>query len=388
MNKGLKTIIFLILLLIVFYPFLKFSQKNIPSKENIIEGEIKEGDIIGNILKDKGISDKETNEIILKLKEIFDPRRSKIGDTFQLHFDKDGSFLKFKYFSKPFDFYIVEKEKNSGNYFSYNEKIETYEKIFSVKGSINNSLYESMSNLNVKPEIIIQFAEMFESKIDFFTECQKGDKFSLIWSAWTDKNGVILKDIRVIAGKYENSNQKYYGFYFEKDDLKGYFDENGKGLVSGFLKAPLSFRRITSFFTHSRFHPIYKVYRPHLGIDYSAPIGTPISAIGNGTIIYSGWLGGYGKCIKIKHYNGYISYYGHLSRFAQGIRNSAKVKKGQIIGYVGMTGTATGPHLDFRIQKDGKFINPLKLKFVPEKNITEKYKEDFQRIKNYYIKYL
>ncbi|MCM8819089.1 MAG: M23 family metallopeptidase [Candidatus Omnitrophica bacterium] len=388
MNKNLKILIFLILLFIVFYPFYKLSQKNIPLEKNIIEGEIKEGDTIGKILKDKGISEEEKHQIILKLKEIFDPRKSKIGDTFQLQFDHDGKFLKFKYFSKPFDFYIVEKDKGAEKYLSYNEKIETYERIFSVKGSINNSLYESMSNLNINPEIIIQFAEMFESKIDFFTECQNGDKFSIIWKAWTDKNGVILKDVRVIAGKYENANHKYYGFYFEKDEFKGYFDENGNGLQSGFLRAPLSFRRITSFFTHSRFHPIYKVYRPHLGVDYSAPTGTPVSAIGNGIIIFSGYLGGYGNCIKIKHSNGYISYYGHLNRFAKDIRRGVRVKKGQIIGYVGMTGTATGPHLDFRIQKDGKFINPLKLKFVPEKNITEKYKKEFERIKNHYTKYL
>ncbi|MEO0300014.1 MAG: M23 family metallopeptidase [candidate division WOR-3 bacterium] len=245
-----------------------------------------------------------------------------------------------------------------------------------------------MTNLKINPEIIIQFAEIFESKLDFLTDCQNGDSFSIIWESLTDKDGNILKDIKVIAGKYENTNQKFYGFYFEKEEIKGYFDENGKGLESGFLKAPLSYRKITSFFSKSRFHPIYKVYRPHLGIDYSAPVGTPVSAIGNGVVIFSGYLGGYGNCIKIKHPNGYISYYGHLSKFEKNIKKGVKVKKGEVIGYVGMTGIATGPHLDFRIKKDGKFINFLKIKFVPEKNIPEKYKKDFEKIKNLYIKYL
>lgn len=383
MKKSLKTLICLILILLIFYPFIKLSQKQKKTEINIIEGEIKEGNIIGDILKSQGVSDKETDKIIERLKDIFDPRKSKIGDVWQLHFDRNGNFLKFKYFEKPFNFYIVEKDNE--RYISYVEEIEKYKKTFQKQGYINISLYESMSNLKINPEIIIQFAEVFQSKIDFLTDCQKGDKFSIIWESWTNKEGDILKDIRVLAGKYEPGNQRYYAFYFEKDNFKGYFDENGKGVESSFLKAPLSYRRITSFFSNSRFHPIYKIYKPHLGIDYSAPIGTPVSSIGNGTIIFAGWLNnGYGKCVKIKHPNGYISYYGHLSRIEGGIKNNVKVKKGQVIGYVGMTGTATGPHLDFRIKKDGKFINFLKIKFVPEKNIPREYMDDFEKLKKYY----
>lgn len=381
MSKRLKTLLCLILILMVLYPFIKLTPKK--TEINVIEGEIKKGDIIGDILKSSGISEIETSRIVERLKDIFDPRKSKIGDVWQLHFDRNGNFLKFKYFEKPFNFYIVEKD--NGRYISYVEEIEKYKKTFQKQGYINISLYESMCNLKINPEIIIQFAEVFQSKIDFLTDCQKGDKFSIIWESWTNKEGDILKDIRVLAGKYEPGNQRYYAFYFEKDNFKGYFDENGKGVESSFLKAPLSYRRITSFFSHSRFHPIYKIYKPHLGIDYSAPIGTPVSSIGNGTIIFAGWLNnGYGKCVKIKHPNGYISYYGHLSRIEEGIKNNVKVKKGQVIGYVGMTGTTTGPHLDFRIKKDGKFINFLKIKFVPEKNIPREYMDDFEKLKNYY----
>ncbi|MCM8766857.1 MAG: M23 family metallopeptidase [Candidatus Omnitrophica bacterium] len=388
MNKTIKTLFFLILVFLVFYPFIKISQKKTLPKVNIINGEIKQGDILGDILKINGISDYERGMIIKKLKEIFDPRKSKIGDKWEMHFSHDGDFLKFRYFSKPFNYYIVEKQKETGEFITYVEEVERYKKKFLKTGVLNSSLYESMTNLNINPEIIIQFAEIFESKIDFFTDCQNGDKFSLIWESWTDKNNEILKDIRVVAGKYETENQKYYAFYFEKGDFKGFFDENGKGLEGSFLKAPLSYRKITSFFSQSRFHPIYKIYRPHHGIDYSAPIGTPVSSIGNGTIIFVGYLGGYGKCVKIKHSNGYISYYGHLSKFATGIKSGKKVKKGDVIGYVGMTGIATGPHLDFRIQKNGKFINFLNLKFVPEKNIPEKFKEEFENLKNTYLNLL
>jgi len=389
MNKGIKTLLLLILFTIILFPFIKISQKKSSSSINIIEGEIKEGDILGNIFKESGLSDYETGRITENLRKIFDPRKSKIGDKWELHFSSRGDFLKFKYFSKPFNFYIVERKLDTGDFISYTEEVEKFKKTFIKNGILINSLYESMTNLNINPEMIVQFAEIFESKIDFFTECQKGDKFSIIWESWTDKNSEILKDIRVIAGKYETTNQKYYAFYFEKGDFKGFFDENGKGLEGAFLKAPLSYRKITSFFSYSRFHPIYRIYRPHLGIDYAAPTGTPVSSIGNGTVIFSGWINnGYGKCVKIKHSNGYISYYGHLSRIEKGIKKGVKVKKGEVIGYVGMTGAATGPHLDFRIQKDGKFINFLKLKFVSEKNIPKEYKNEFENLKKQLIEHL
>jgi len=389
MNKGIKTLIFLVLIFIIFFSFFKISKKQSIPEITIIGGEIKEGDIIGNIFKTNGLSDYEAGKITEKLREIFDVRKSKIGDRWELHFSLKGDFLKFKYFSKPFNFYIVEKKQDTGDFISYTEEIEKFKKTFTKTGFINNSLYESMINSNINPEIIIQFAEVFESKIDFFTECQKDDKFSIIWESWADKDGTILKDIRVVAGKYETRNQKYYAFYFENGNFSGFFDENGKGLEGSFLKAPLSYRRITSFFSYSRFHPIYKVYRPHLGIDYSAPTGTPVSSIGNGSVIFAGWTNnGYGKCVKIKHPNGYISYYGHLSRIEKGIKKGVKVKKGEVIGYVGMTGIATGPHLDFRVQKDGKFINFLKLKFVPEKNIPKEYMDEFENLKKRYMELL
>ncbi len=386
MSKSLKTLIFLILILIIFYPFIRLSKLEKKREVNIIKGEIKNGDTLGEILKKEGIPEKEVNIIIEKLKQIFNVRKCKVGDEWQLHFDRKGNFLRFKYFKKPFNFYIVEKNKK--DYLYYTEEIEKHKKIFCKAGTINFSLYDSMITLNINPEIIIQFAEVFQSKIDFLTDCQKNDKFSIIWESWTDKNGKIIKDIKVLAGKYALGNQKYYAFYFEKGDFSGYFDEDGKGVESGFLKAPLSYRKITSFFSHSRFHPIYKIWRPHLGIDYSAPVGTPVSAIGDGIIIFAGWLNGYGKCVKIKHSNGYISYYGHLNKIERGIKKGIKVKKGEVIGYVGMTGAATGPHLDFRIKKDGKFINFLKLKFIPEKNVPKYYMNDFEKIKNYYKPFL
>lgn len=385
MGRKLKTLILIFLLFVIFYPFIKTSWKSRKEeKVELIKGEINQGDIIGNVLKENGVSPEEIIKILNSLNKIFDFRRCLIGDSWEIYFDKDGNFLKFKYFNKPVDYYIVEKDIKTGQYHSYKETIKTTLKIAGLKGEIDNSLYESMIECNVNPEIVIQFAEIFESKIDFLTDCQKGDKFSILYQVYIDEDGNILKTGKVIVGKYENKNTQYYAFYFEKE--KGYFDINGKSLKSSFLKSPLKYRRISSFFSHRRYHPIFKTYRAHLGIDYSAPIGTPVSSIGDGTVIFAGWVSnGYGKCVKIKHTNGYVSYYGHLNNIAKPIASGVKVKKGDVIGYVGMTGIATGPHLDFRLKRGDKFINFLNLKFFPEKQISAKNRKEFEIQKNKYI---
>jgi murein DD-endopeptidase MepM/ murein hydrolase activator NlpD len=147
-----------------------------------------------------------------------------------------------------------------------------------------------------------------------------------------------------------------------------------------FLRAPLNYRRISSFFSHNRMHPIFGVARPHLGVDYAAPTGTPICSIGQGRVVFSGWIRGYGKTIRIKHPEGYVSYYGHLSRFAKGMGKGKRVDQGDTIGYVGSTGYATGPHLDFRVSQHSKFINPLKMKNVNGPPLSGAALADFRRI--------
>ncbi|MCD6407574.1 M23 family metallopeptidase, partial [bacterium] len=290
-------------------------------------------------------------------------------------------------YNGPIDYYVVEFDREKGKYLAFHKKKEIIKEIVGRKGKIHSSLYESMRKSGINPEIIIQFAEIFASKVDFFTDCQEGDEFAVLWEIYKDKNGKILKDVRVIAGKYKNSDHTYYAFYFKPEKGKGsYYDENGKSVESAFLRAPLNYRRISSYFSYRRFHPILKRYRPHLGIDYAAPKGTPVSAIGDGTVIFAGWTtNGYGIAVKIKHPNGYISYYGHLSKIRKGIRKGKRVRKGQVIGYVGMTGLATGPHLDFRLKKNGKFVNFLKLRMPPSYPLDKKYLPEFENLKKFYL---
>jgi len=276
----------------------------------------------------------------------------------------------------------VNYDKETGNYIAEKRNVEAERKLFGVKGNIQSSLYESMSNFGIHAELIIQFAEIFASKIDFFTDCRENDEFSILWDSYVH-NGKILKDIHVTAARYVNSGNVYSAFYFKGENGKsGYYDEKGNSVESIFLRTPLNYRRISSFFSHRRFHPILRIYRPHLGIDYAAPKGTPVSTIGDGTVISAGWTrSGYGIAVKVKHPNGYISYYGHLSKIRRGMRRGKRVKKGQVIGYVGSTGLSTGPHLDFRLKKNGKFVNFLRLKMPPSYPLPKESLPEFEQLK-------
>ncbi|MDD5222632.1 MAG: peptidoglycan DD-metalloendopeptidase family protein [bacterium] len=181
-----------------------------------------------------------------------------------------------------------------------------------------------------------------------------------------------------MAAEYQNGGETYTAIFFEDPKGRGdYYDQEGKSIRRAFLKSPVKFSRISSGFTHRRFHPVLKIFRPHLGVGYAAPRGTPIWAIGDGTIVARGWMGGAGKAVRIKHPNGYITSYGHLSRFARGISPGVKVKQQQVIGYVGATGLATGPHLDFRVKKNGKFVNSLTIQGPRAQAVDRAYLPNF-----------
>jgi len=210
----------------------------------------------------------------------------------------------------------------------------------------------------------MDLTDIFAWDINFFTDIRDGDTYTVLYEKYYV--GDTFKGYgRVIAARFINQGQKHVAVYFnDGNGTRGYYDEKGKPIQKLFLKAPLNYRRISSGFTYHRMHPVFHKVRPHLGVDYAAPTGTPVVALGDGKIIFKGWSNGFGESIRIKHRNGYISYYGHFSRYARGMKKEKKVDQGQVVGYVGMTGVATGPHLDFRIKYNGKFINPLKLKSV------------------------
>ncbi len=384
-----RVLLTVLLTLIVFLPFILIKRKNEENflrfrpRHNIVEGVISGGDMLGDVLAANSINPEQATLIIAALKKVFDVRKCNIGDRWEFCFDKEGTFRKFTYYDVPIDYYVVEPKDEGDAYLASALKIETEKKMRGVRGEIMSSLYESMSFVEVNPEIIIQFAEIFASKVDFFTDCRTGDTFNILWESHFDKKGTVLKDERISAASYSAGGETYYAFYFETPEGKaGYYDEKGKSVEAVFLKAPLNYRRISSYFTYRRLHPIRRIYRPHLGIDYAAQSGTPVSSIGDGSVTLAGRKGGLGITVIVKHPNGYTSWYGHLSRIAKGVRKGARVKKGQVIGYVGSTGVSTGPHLDFRIQKGGKFLNFLALKMPPSYPLDKKYMSQFNEKKD------
>lgn len=213
----------------------------------------------------------------------------------------------------------------------------------------------------------------------FFDRPQRGDTFRLIFEEY-DKDGSFVKYGDILAAEYQSGSQVSQAVLYQAPDgRKDYFDPAGKSVRKAFLKSPLNYRRISSRFSYSRFHPIFKTFRPHLGVDYSAPSGTPVVASGAGVVTYAGWQGGFGKVVEIRHPNGFATTYGHLSGIARGVRTGMRVGQKDLIGYVGSTGCSTGPHLDYRVKANGRYVNPLKMISPPSEPVKQEYLGDFQK---------
>jgi murein DD-endopeptidase MepM/ murein hydrolase activator NlpD len=230
-------------------------------------------------------------------------------------------------------------------------------------GTITNSLYESAVKSGLSPEIVMDLTDIFGWDINFFTDIQDGDTFTVLYEKYSVQDKFRGYG-RVLAARFVVKGEEHLAVYFDNKGMHGYYDEHGKPIRKLFLKAPLNYRRISSGFSYHRLHPVFHVQRPHLGVDYAAPSGTPVVALGEGRISACGWARGFGKAITIRHPGGYITHYGHLRGFAKGITKGKRVAQSDVIGYVGATGIATGPHLDFRVQCRGKYTNPLHLEPV------------------------
>jgi murein DD-endopeptidase MepM/ murein hydrolase activator NlpD len=258
----------------------------------------------------------------------------------------------------------------------YREKKPIITQIKTASGEITSSLWKTLETQALDPNLAMSLSDIYAWSIDFYG-LQKGDKFRVIY----EEDFVFGRSIgigRIFAAQFVHNGDDYYAFRFTQNNEDSYFDEKGKSLKKAFLKAPLKFSRISSVFTKSRFHPVLKIYRPHYGVDYAAPTGTPVMSIGAGTVIAKGYQpAGGGNFLKIKHNSVYTTSYMHLSKFASGIALGKSVRQGEEIGYVGATGLASGPHLDFRVFMNGTPVDPLKIKSEPGLPIEQKYMKDY-----------
>lgn len=352
---------------------------------NVVNGKIKPNETISSIFCKAGVDESTIYHLQKEFRSIFDFRRVISGRNYRLYFQKDSlnSLRYFVYEENPVDYVVIDLDDTVR---VYQGAREITRKRKESSGIIKYSLYTALERNEADPELFVKLSEIFAWQIDFY-HIQKGDNFKVIYEEKSVGSKVI--GIGKVLGAYFNHmGENYYAIDFSTDRRDEYFDENGKSLRKEFLKAPLKYSRISSRFTRKRFHPILKRVKPHLGTDYAAPRGTPIRSVGDGVVIAASYSSGNGRYVKIRHNSVYTTQYLHMSKFAKGIARGAAVKQGQIIGYVGSTGLATGPHLCYRFWKNGVQVDPLKEKLPPSKPIEEKYKEDFSRIKDKVIREL
>lgn len=352
---------------------------NTPLSQPIVRrGELKEG--LRNGLKESGSSPDEASAIVRAIKKVGGVRTARKGDSYEIVRDDDGTFRhltltrgKKRIFVRP----------DEDGFEATVSDAPLHEVVLSAVGEIEGSLWLSMRAQDVPHEVIQEYADAFQWTVDFLTECRKGDDYAVVWSETRSADGRTWGR-EILAAIYDGKyTKRHAGVRFEDR----YYDEKGNSLHRMFLRAPLNFRRISSYFSRRRFHPVLRYYRPHLGIDYAAPRGTPVVAVGKGRVSHVGRKGGLGKAVEFRHNATYKTLYGHLSRYAKGIKKGKQVKQGQVIGYVGSTGISTGPHLDFRISKNGKWVNFLRLKLpkIAVKPLPKKKKAAFAALRDRYL---
>lgn len=342
-------------------------------EEGVIEPDV----TLSELLTQKGVSMEVVNHIANQGREVYDVRRIRKGNPYYLLMTNDT-------LQEPL-FWIYEIDYRRTAVFSLTDSLTAWriEKEIDVKmertsGVISSSLWNAVTENGGDPALAVKLSEIYAWTIDFFG-IQKGDAFDVVYER------KFIGDKSVGLGKvyycdFFHGGDTLTAVCFEQDGKEDYFNAKGVNLRQAFLKAPLSYSRISSTFSNSRFHPVLKYYRPHHGVDYAAPAGTPVYSIGDGVVITKSYQrGGAGNYLKIKHNETYTTSYMHLKGYAKGIKEGARVKQGQLIGYVGATGVATGPHLDFRVFKNGKPIDPLKMDSPPAEPISRSNREQFDK---------
>lgn len=352
----------------------------LPIEEFVVKHDtIKPGETLAKVLMDYGLTAKKVYDLTQCPDTVFDVRKVRAGQPCALLADKDtvGMPRYFVYEESAKRYIVFDLMTDSvmrGEYPSVWIERE-------VGGEVESSLWNAMVDNGASPQLAVMLSHIFGWTVDFFG-VQRGDAFRLIYEQEFVEEKP-LQNFRVRAASFCASDSLFYAIPFVQDDEELYYNANGNSLEGAFLKAPLDYYRISSRFTNSRYHPVLRRYRAHHGVDYAAPTGTPVYAIGSGKVIAKGFqANGGGNYVKIRHNSTYTTTYMHLSRFAKGLQVGDMVAQKEVIGYVGSTGLSTGPHLDFRVYENGKPINPLTIKSQPKKPISEENRMAFNILRD------
>jgi murein DD-endopeptidase MepM/ murein hydrolase activator NlpD len=345
----------------------------------IHKGTIEQNQFLADILLRHKVSYPEIHKLVENSKSVFDIRHFQPGKNYTVFCSKDSLEKATCFVYQPNDIeYIVFEIGDTMRAYRGEKEVET--RVREASGVISSSLYMTMKENGLSDALVMRMADMYAWTIDFY-RIQKGDYFRIIFEEKFVEDEFIGIG-KILAAKFVHSGRDYFGFLFNQGEKDDYFDEEGQGLRKAFLKAPLKFGRISSHYNPKRLHPVQKVVKPHYGTDYAAPTGTPILTVGDGTVIEAKFTKNNGNYVKVKHNSTYTTQYLHMSKFASGIKPGARVKQGEVIGYVGSTGLATGPHVCFRFWKNGQQVNHLKEDFPTAEPISDKNREAFEEYKS------
>lgn len=343
----------------------------------VIEDKIRPNQNLSEILSIYNVPSTLIHQIAHVSKSVFDVRKIAPNRKFTILCENDSikTVRAFVYEPNPME-YVVFNIKDTVIVYKETRPIQLVEK--TIMGQISNSLWESMMEAGASAELSSELSDVFAWQIDFF-RIQKNDHFKVIYE---DKivDGKSVGVGRIIAAEFGHMGNNFYAFYYDQGSGIDYFDEQGNSLRKAFLKSPLKYSRISSRFSLKRFHPVQKRYKAHLGTDYAAPRGTPIMSVGEGVIAEAGYGQYNGNYVKVRHNSTYSTQYLHMSKIASGIRPGTKVKQGQIIGYVGSTGLASGPHLCFRFWRNGSQVDALRVKLPASEPIKTEHKESYMTL--------
>jgi murein DD-endopeptidase MepM/ murein hydrolase activator NlpD len=348
---------------------------------------IKSGDTLASIFANKGISSTTTYQIATLNEQTRKLRYIQPGDEIQLLLDDKHQLRQMKYIPDITRTLLIQRNEDQ----SFSSHIVNYQlDAYPVyrEGVIDSSLFEAAANADIPEDVIMDLAAIFGWDIDFSLDIRRGDRFGIVYEELY-KDDVKIRNGRILSAEFVNNGKTYRAVYYtDPSGNSDYYSPDGKSMRKAFLRSPVKFSRISSRFSNKRWHPILSKWRSHKGVDYAAPRGTPVRAAGDGKIIFAGRKGGYGRFVLIRHGGRYTTAYGHLYRYAKGTRVGAKVKQGQIIGYVGSSGLATGPHLHYEFRVNGVHRNPLTVKLPEAQPVNAAYLDNFRENTQVYLSML
>ena len=348
------------------------------------EDRVKNGDTFESILLRNGIERDYLYQLLAAARDSHNLNQVVVGREFRFSFE--DSLLSEVAYEIDEDRTLRVTRSDSADWSADVDQTVYDVRIRELSAAIESSLYETLMRTQNSPELALLLSEIYSWQIDFHNDIRKGDSFRVVYEEKLHPKG-YSRIGKVLAAVFENDGKELWAMRFTNaDGAVDYFDLQGKSVRRAFLRSPFKYMpRISSRFSYSRFHPILKRYRPHLGVDYAAPKGTPILALGDGKVVKRGWNGGFGNFIQLKHNGMYSTAYGHLSGYAKGLKVGSSVRQGQVIGFVGSTGLVTGPHLHFHFFKNGQPVNPLKVDIPAGTPVQQSVLPQFNQLRDYYV---